>query len=80
MGIQGKCEECGRKGVVHRHHKTYVPEVIEVLCPRCHLVAHGRADRGLGRPAPVTVPDGYEPIPWAEVKRQYALCFPRAQS
>lgn len=58
------CERCGAPGLVHAHHPTgrvagvpLHPELIEQLCPACHVGLHrvwGRA--GLGtHPTPLLV-------------------------
>ena len=80
----GICEKCSGNGKVVIHHKdgnhfNDVPSNRQPLCYRCHLVAHGRADIGMGaRNDRLSI--GWHPpsIEWAEVKRQYQACFPRS--
>lgn len=31
-----KCCKCGKTYYIHRHHVTYKPEVIKLLCRTCH--------------------------------------------
>jgi 5-methylcytosine-specific restriction endonuclease McrA len=41
-----KCEQCGRRGLLHVHHLTYAnlwaerPEDLQVLCEQCHYLEH----------------------------------------
>jgi hypothetical protein len=49
----GVCQDCGGTSKIHRHHEDMQhgavdPDAIAVLCPRCHMAAHGRADQGTG--------------------------------
>ncbi len=47
-----KCEQCGNKGILHPHHKTYrnrgnehnYLEDIIVLCEDCHSEIHGKKE------------------------------------
>ena len=84
MARYGICEKCqeGKKLDIHHkdgNHDNDAPENREALCRRCHLVAHGRADRGTGQRSEYLPLDWQpEPIPLAEKKRQYITYFPRA--
>jgi len=45
----GPCERCGENGT-DRHHRDLnmrnnIPSNIEVLCERCHILAHGKKPR-----------------------------------
>lgn len=33
---RGACQRCGKVTILHRHHKSFVPEIIELLCASCH--------------------------------------------
>jgi len=68
---KGICQNCGE-------YKKDAPDNRIALCRRCHLVAHGRADKGAGVrsehiPANAPLPG----IEREEVRRQYFACFPR---
>ncbi len=91
MSIKGTCEECGRIGIVNVHHidgyhNHDAPENRRTLCPHCHRQAHIELClKMFGRPGAKAasterLPLGWhpEPLPWAEVRRQYFACFPRA--
>jgi len=73
--IKGICQECHKLGAVHVHHKdgnheNDARENRAVLCPSCrHILAHKEYLPPDWKP---------EPLPWAEVRRQYFTCFPRA--
>jgi len=85
---RGICEECGEYGKIHIHHQdgnhsNDVASNRQVLCPRCHSLAHVElliqsTGRPGAKPISVRAPETYKPTPWAEVRRQYQACFPRA--
>lgn len=81
---EGICQECHKLGLIHVHHKdgNHSNDVLEnriILCPRCHMVVHGRADRGTGaRNKRLPISWRPLPMPWVEIRRQYFTCFPRA--
>ena len=33
-----KCIKCGAEQLLHRHHITYEPEYLALLCETCHIV------------------------------------------
>ena len=37
-----KCVACGSRQNLQRHHVSYKPEIIAILCQSCHLSLHGR--------------------------------------
>ena len=79
----GICSDCGeiRKLVIHHidgNPYNNVPSNRILICYRCHLVTHGRADRGFGKPPRELAPEEYPPMPPVEIKRQYEAYFPRA--
>ncbi len=36
--MKSTCVKCGSEGKLHRHHITYEPEKIVILCPHCHSI------------------------------------------
>jgi len=48
------CERCGRSGKLYRHHLSYVPEEIMVLCGRCHRQVHKEEETPRDPRHPVT--------------------------
>jgi 5-methylcytosine-specific restriction endonuclease McrA len=36
----GECSECKKPRKLQRHHITYVPEVVELICRPCHRAKH----------------------------------------
>jgi len=43
-----KCEECGSIENLQKHHVSYDPEEIQILCNVCHFNFHGH---GVGKPS-----------------------------
>lgn len=82
--MKGICQECGkfRKIVIHHKDENHLNDVVSnrrALCYRCHLVVHGRADRGTGQRSEY-LPTNWRPGPilWTDIRQQYFVCFPRA--
>jgi len=40
-----ECEICRANKKLHRHHLSYKPEVIQILCPSCHRKVHWKMNR-----------------------------------
>ena len=80
---QGTCQDCNKQGVVHIHHRdgnhsNDVPDNRVPLCASCHRMAHSVLGIGTNRREEYLPIDWEpEPVPWAEVRRQYYDCFPR---
>jgi len=36
-----KCELCGATKSLVKHHRSYEPEVLQILCRACHRRVHG---------------------------------------
>lgn len=82
--MDGKCQGCHKLGKVVIHHKdgnheNDVPMNRQVLCYRCHMVAHSRAGQGTGirnerLPLNISPPS----VGMDYIRNQYKLCFPRA--
>lgn len=41
-----KCEICGARGNIQKHHISYEPEIIQLLCVDCHEAVH---NHGVGK-------------------------------
>jgi transcriptional regulator with XRE-family HTH domain len=40
LEIRGICCACATFGVVDRHHVSYKPEIVRLLCKACHRAIH----------------------------------------
>ena len=40
----GKCPACFKLGPMHKHHLSYVPEKVIVICASCHKKIHMHID------------------------------------
>jgi len=84
VGICEHCKEVKRLDVHHKdgNHDNDVPENWQSLCSRCHRLAHvDLCIATTGRPGTKPLSDrvyGIPKLPWAEVRRQYFACLPRA--
>jgi hypothetical protein len=60
--LEGRCEWCGREGLVVVHHESYVPEVVVRVCKGCHAKVHleGRGQRARGGFSALDEPVGSE--------------------
>jgi len=38
--LKGKCSVCGSTEDLVRHHVSYDPEIIDILCRKCHSSLH----------------------------------------
>ncbi|MCJ7759894.1 hypothetical protein MUP59_01970, partial [Candidatus Bathyarchaeota archaeon] len=52
-----KCKICGTTEDLLRHHISYQPEVVEILCQRCHKMRH------IYKGASISV-NGEKPLPY----------------
>lgn len=49
------CEVCGTRDKLVRHHISYQPEIIQILCRRCHRVIHGKTHPLRPKDMPVVI-------------------------
>ena len=62
--LKGKCSICGSTEDLVRHHVSYDPEIIDILCRRCHSSLHAKRYWRTGTP--------YKP-PSSSGKRQITI-------
>lgn len=73
------CQECGATGPLERHHPDYAtPEIVQVLCPPCHIKADQRDGTRTVKATKACAICGTEFLPTHSQK--HTICSPKCRA